>query len=145
MLFRSFQWKSIPHIPSLIRLWLFLRKYKKNYEKFRTISEKQSQKRAIEEVPYFYEVYTTPAEFYIKKLGCEYWARHFMNYTHWATAFCDIGVSTGAQVGMTSLPFIVPTHEFIFDMSKLTQGMENRIVTGTVSSITREEIGRAHV
>lgn len=103
------------------------------------MSERISQKQSIEQNPLFKKFYTTPASEIVQELGCEYWTQHFINPINWATSFSHIEDSTAACMGMISLPFIVPSYEFIFDFKKIMKGFEQKLNTDSVARIERAD------
>lgn len=131
------------HSFQLIKLLFSLYKFRRHYNRFKKSCLFISQKEALQNDPYLYNLYNQKATSFIEQKGLEKITRDYLAEGLSATTFLPIKKHSAFTFLHFCLPIIIPTYTFIFQKEKLIHEFKDKIKIDTVLQIKKERNGYA--
>lgn len=110
-------------------------KFRRELRKFREITSKISQKKAIENNPFLYELYMKNALNYVKENNIEKITDKYFSKALYSTTFSSINEMNAFSFLQFLLPLITPIYTFSFDRGKIIETFEDKIILKCVNDI----------
>ncbi|MBI2112761.1 NAD(P)/FAD-dependent oxidoreductase [Candidatus Woesearchaeota archaeon] len=136
---RYFISKSLKYPLQLIRLLLILKKFKKHLSLFQDRCKTISQKEALQEDQYLYELYNKRTDVFIKEEGISEIVNQFLEEGMYGILFTKLTEVYALEFLRWSQYLITPYYEFIFLKDKVIKGFSKDIIMDTVISIKKRE------
>lgn len=127
----------IQNITELFKLISILFKFKRHYEKFKKNNLTESQIACLKKDKYLWTLYNQSASDFIKEHKIKNIVYKYLAELLHGTAFAPIEKLNAFTFLHFSLPLIVPTHEFIFNKSKITRRLKRNYLKDRVIKIIR--------
>lgn len=129
----------VKYIPQSIRFAIILRKFKKQYSKFKKDCCNTSQAEVIRSNPYLSRLYETNAAKFIKENKISDVVCQYMEEVLHGTTFTSVDKLNAFTFLQFSLPLITPIHEFVLDKKKIINDFKNNIIIDTVDSLKKKD------
>lgn len=130
-----FETKFLLYTFQFIKIIRILHRFRKAFRKFRKTSENISQKKAIENDPFLYELYMTNAADFVKKHGIESGTETYLSKALYSTTFSNIHEMNAFSYLQFLLPLITPIYTFTFEKEKMTGSFNDKILLDRVDNI----------
>jgi len=135
--------KNITLLPQLLRFKKILKKFRQHIIDYRAAMKEKSLKEIFETDEFLHYTWTTPASEFIKEHGFERLDAFLVNPIVATTTYAESDeINTAYYLGM-ALPMIAKTWraDFSHTLERMTDGIKDNIVMGTVQSITKTDDG----
>ena len=119
----------------MIKILRVLYRFRKSFRRLRIQCEKISQKNAIENDSYLYELYMQNASDFVKKLNIEKGTKKYLSKGLYSTTFSDISEMNAFSFMEFCLPLITPIYRFNFEKEKMIEPFKDKIIIGHVDAI----------
>ncbi|KYK24719.1 hypothetical protein AYK24_05780 [Thermoplasmatales archaeon SG8-52-4] len=130
-----FEPKLLSYTLQFLKVMKILYKFRKAFRKFRIKSENISQKKAIENDPFLYDLYMTNAVDFVKKQGIQSGTETYLSKALYSTTFSNISELNAFSFLQFLLPLITPIYTFTFEKEKMTESFNHKILLDRVESI----------
>ncbi len=132
-----FNKRLITHFLQLIRLIFLLKKFRKQYEIFKTECENKPQKEVLKNNPFLFKLYNQNAEKLLQEYKIKELVDDYMSEVLHGTTFLPIKKLNGFTFLHFALPLIVSIYEFKFLKHKIIDGFKRKIINDSVISISQ--------
>ena len=116
-----------------------LYRFRKHFRNFRKICEKISQKKAIENDIFLYNLYMQNAADLVKKNKIERGAKKYLSQALYSTTFSEIKDMNAFSFLQFLLPLITPIYTFKFEKEKTVEPFKEKIMCGSVKDVSYKE------
>jgi hypothetical protein len=112
-----------------------LYRFRRQFRHFRKASEKVSQKKAIENDPFLYELYLQNAADFVKGYNIERGTHRYLSQALYSTTFSRINELNAFSFLQFLLPLITPIYTFTFEKERMIEPFREKIVYGSVNDV----------
>jgi hypothetical protein len=130
-----FEPKLLPYLFQFMRVLKILYKFRKKFRKFRENSKNISQKKAIENDPFLFELYMTNAIDFVNQYNIKSGTKTYLSKALYSTTFSDIKEMNAFSFLQFLLPLITPIYTFTFEKEKMIGSFKNKIILNHVNNI----------
>jgi hypothetical protein len=130
-----FEPKLLSYTLQFLKVIKILYKFRKAFRKFRITSEKISQKKAIENDPFLYDLYMTNAVDFVEKQSLQSGTETYLSKALYSTTFSNISELNAFSFLQFLLPLITPIYTFTFEKEKMIESFNDRILLNRVDNI----------
>ncbi|MCK5260894.1 MAG: NAD(P)/FAD-dependent oxidoreductase [Thermoplasmatales archaeon] len=130
-----FEPKLIKYSVQFVKALKLLYKFRKAFHKFRKNSEIISQKNAIENDPFLYELYMQNAPDFVKKQKIQKGTDTYLSKALYSTTFSMINEMNAFSFLQFLLPMITPIYTFTFEKEKMIQPFQEKMICGYVDDV----------
>jgi hypothetical protein len=113
-----------------------LYKFRRALRNLRIISEEISQKKAIENDSFLYDLYMQNAADFVKKNNLHSGTKKYLSQALYSTTFSQINEMNAFSFLQFLLPLITPIYTFNFEKDKMIESFKEKIIIGSVKNIT---------
>lgn len=131
-------WRLIRHPWQLAKLAAILVRFNRAYKKFKKRCIVVSQKEAIQENSYLFQLYNQKASVYLKDIND---IIDIFSDLIYGTMFTDTSHVSAFEFLHFARYLFIPVYEFTLDMQKFTEGFEKSIIFDSVVSIKKTKNG----
>jgi hypothetical protein len=118
-----------------MKAFKILYKFRKSFRRFRKNSEIMSQKSAIENDPFLYQLYMQNAADFVNSHHLEPGTKAYYSKALYSTTFSRVHEMNALSFLQYLLPLITPIYTFTFEKETMTEQFQKKIVKGTVTDI----------
>ena len=118
-----------------MKILKFLFRFRKALRRFRKTSETFSQKQAIEQDPFLYQLYMTNAYDFVKEQELQTGTEKYLAKALYSTTFSSISKMNAFSFLQFLLPLITPIYSFTFEKEKMIESFQDKIVISRVSDV----------
>jgi hypothetical protein len=126
----------IPYVFQFMKTIRLLHTFRRHFRQFRKTCEQHSQKTAIENDPFLYELYKQNAAEFVKDHHLEKGTQRYLSQALYSTTFSQIKEMNALSFFEFLLPLITPIYLFRFEQEKMIAPFKDRIVIGSVQDVT---------
>jgi len=112
-----------------------LHQFRRHFRNFRKTSEQLSQKKAIKNDPFLYELYTQNAADFVKAHNLEKGTKRYLSQALYSTTFSQVQEMNALSFLQFLLPLITPIYTFQFNKEKMIEPFRERIVISSVKDV----------
>jgi len=134
--FILFQPKILKYSIQFLKVLKILYKFRKKFRKLRKISEKKSQKEAIEKDNFLHELYLKNAFDFVKEKNIESGTKTYLSKGLYSTTFSPVKDMNAFSFLQFILPLITPIYRFTFEKERMIGPFKKDIIIGHVDDIT---------
>ena len=131
------------HSFQLLKLFFYLYKFRRHYNKFKKECLFLSQKEALRQDPYLYHLYNQTALSFIEQKGLKEITSDYLAEGLSGTTFLPIKKHSAFTFLHFCLPIVISTYLFTFRKEKFIEGFKDKITFDTVVQIRRIKKGYA--
>lgn len=133
--------RLLAHPLQVARFLALLHRFRRHYNKLKAKSEHQSQAEAIRSDRFLEHLYHQTASSTVGEHGFPDIARHYLAPGVHGSTFSRLSEISGFAMLLAALPTIVETCEFTMSWDALLDGLDEAMVTDTVTSVAAAELG----
>jgi hypothetical protein len=130
-----FEPKLIKYSFQFLKTLKLLYKFRKALRNFRKISTAISQKKAIEQDPFLYELYLKSVEDFVKEQKIQSGTDVYLSKALYSTTFSRISEMNTFSFLQFIIPLITPIYTFTFDKDKMINPFKEKIIYGHVKDV----------
>jgi len=130
-----FEPKLLAYSFQFMKILKILYKFRKAFRKFRKNSETISQKKAIEQDPFLYELYMKDAINFVKERKLQAGTDKYLSKGLYSTTFSTIQEMNAFSYLQFLLPLITPIYTFTFEKDKMIKSFQDKIILDTVTDV----------
>jgi hypothetical protein len=130
-----FEPKLLKYSFQFLKVVKMLYKFRKHFRKLRKETVEISQKKAIENDAFLYDLYMQNAADFVKKQNIERGTKTYLSKGLYSTTFSIIKEMNAFSFLQFILPIITPIYRFSFEQEKMIQPFKNRILINKVTNI----------
>jgi glycine/D-amino acid oxidase-like deaminating enzyme len=123
------------YMGQFMKAFKILYKFRKSFRRFRKNSEIMSQKSAIENDPFLYQLYMQNAADFVNSHHLEPGTKAYYSKALYSTTFSRVHEMNALSFLQYLLPLITPIYTFTFEKETMTEQFQKKIVKGTVTDI----------
>lgn len=112
-----------------------LYKFRRSFRKLRKVCESTSQKEAIENDSFLYDLYMKNATDFVKEHSIENGTDRYLSKGLYSTTFSRIDEMNAFSFLEFCLPLITPIYRFSFEKEKMISPFKDKIAIGSVTDI----------
>jgi hypothetical protein len=127
--------KLLRYSIQILKVKRILHNFRKAFRKFREISEKISQKQAIENDAFLHNLYMQNAFDFVNKKNIESGTKAYLSKGLYSTTFSTIKEMNAFSFLQFILPLITPIYRFSFEKEKMIQPFQNNLLISHVEDI----------
>ena len=116
-----------------------LYKFRRQFRNFRKASENVSQKKAIENDPFLYELYMQNAADFVQVHNMEKGTNRYLSQALYSTTFSRVTEMNAFSFLQFLLPLITPIYTFTFEKERMIEPFRDRIVYGSVNDVIHKK------
>jgi len=131
-----FEPKLTRYLFQFMKTMKLLYKFRKAFRKFRKDSENISQKEAIENDSFLYDLYMQNAADFVKKQNIQSGTDTYLSKALYSTTFSKICEMNAFSFLQFLLPLITPIYTFNFEKEKMIEPFKEKILNGSVTDVT---------
>ncbi|KYK29624.1 hypothetical protein AYK20_05120 [Thermoplasmatales archaeon SG8-52-1] len=136
-----FEPKLLSYTLQFLKVIKILYKFRRAFRKFRKTSENISQKKAIENDSFLYELYMTNAVDFVKKQSIQSGTETYLSKALYSTTFSNISELNAFSFLQFLVPLITPIYTFTFEKEKMTESFNDKILLDRVDTIEYKNKG----
>lgn len=130
-----FEPKLLSYLFQFLKVIKILYKFRKAFRTFRKTSGNISQKKAIENDPFLYELYMKNAIDFVNNNSIESGTDTYLSKALYSTTFSSIHEMNAFSFLQFLLPLITPIYTFTFEKEKMIESFNNKIFLDRVTNI----------
>jgi len=130
-----FEPSLIPYSFQFLKILKILYKFRKKFRRFRIVTEKISQKKAIENDSFLYKLYMQNASDFVKEKKLESGTDRYLSKGLYSTTFSKIDEMNAFSYLQFLLPLITPIYTFTFEKEKMIEPFKEKIKIGPVLDV----------
>ena len=126
------------YLPQLFKVKTLLHTFRKAFRRFRKSSETLSQKQAIEQDPFLFQLYMKNASDYIQEHHLQKGMNKYLSKGLYATTFSSVHNMNAFSCLQFLLPLVTPIYTFTFLIEKMIEPFQKRILLSEVIGLQRK-------
>ena len=130
-----FEPKLLAYLFQFIKTLKILYKFRKEFRKFREHSVTISQKKAIENNNFLYDLYMKSGFDFVKEKNLESGTETYLSKALYSTTFSNIFEMNAFSFLQFLLPLITPIYTFKFKKERMTESFKDKIVIDNINQI----------
>jgi hypothetical protein len=130
-----FEPKLIRYSIQFFKIIKILYKFRKSLRNFRKQSTIMSQKSAIEQDPFLYDLYMKDASSFVKEQNMSSGNDAYLSKALYSTTFSRISEMNAFSYLQFLIPLITPIYTFTFEKEKMINPFQEEIMIGTVRDL----------
>jgi hypothetical protein len=134
-----YQPRLLRYLVQFNKIKRLLYKFRKSLRNFRIKSVNISQKKAIEEDPFLYELYMQDAVDFVKKHNISKGTDDYLSQALYSTTFSKINEMNAFSFLQFLIPLITPIYTFEFEIEKMTKSFKDKIKIVNVKDIVQKK------
>jgi len=133
--YQLFDFDLIKYISQFLKTYKMLYKFRKKLRNLRLISENISQKKAIENDSFLYELYMKKASDFVRLKNIESGTNRYLSKALYSTTFSEITHMNAFSFLQFLIPLITPIYRFKFEKEKMIKPFKEKIILKEVTDI----------
>jgi hypothetical protein len=133
-----FEAKFISYLFQFLKIIKILYKFRKALRKFRKNSENVSQRKAIENDSFLYELYMKNAVDFVMEHNLQAGTETYLSKALYSTTFSTIHEMNAFSFLQFILPLITPIYRFTFEKDKMIKPFQDKLVIDRVTNVRFE-------
>jgi hypothetical protein len=133
--FIFFEPKLLKYSFQFFKVLKLLYKFRRKFRKLRKTTADVSQKKAIENDAFLYDLYMQNAADFVKKFNIERGTKTYLSKGLYSTTFSTIKEMNAFSFFQYILPIITPIYRFTFEKEKMIEPFKNSFQKGLVKNI----------
>ncbi len=136
--YKLYELGLIPYFLQFYKIKKLLYKFRKSLRNLRKNAQLISQKKAIENDSFLFDLYMQNASDFVKENGLEKGTKKYLSQALYSTTFSKITEMNAFSFLQFLLPLITPIYTFTFEKERMINSFRKNIIKASVKNIKRK-------